>query len=154
MQDHQRRIRTSRRRFLSATLSAGGAGLALGDILRLRSEASAEAAVTPDTSVIQIWLGGGPSQFETFDPKPQAPAEIRGPYAAIPSTLPGAIVCEKLPLTAAVMHKTALIRSFTHPFDDHFGVARWCLGGRREPDNSNGHPSLGAIAAKYRGARE
>jgi hypothetical protein len=139
---------------LSASLCAGGAGLGLPDILRLRAAASENGAAAPETSVIQLWLGGGPSQFETFDPKPLAPAEIRGPYRAIDSTLPGAQVCEMLPLTASVMHKTAVIRSFTHPYDDHFGVARWCLGGRREQDNSNGYPSLGSIASRFRGARE
>src|SRR5262245_41873394 len=112
----------SRRRFLWGTLRTGGAGLALGEILRLRSLAAEAGQATPDTSVIQIWLGGGPSQFETFDPKPLAPVEIRGPYGAIASKLAGAPVCERLPLTAAVMDKTAVVRSFTHPHDDHFGV--------------------------------
>ncbi|MFN0054514.1 MAG: DUF1501 domain-containing protein [Planctomycetales bacterium] len=144
----------SRRGFLSATLRAGGAGLSLGEILRRRALAAEQGAPVADTSVIQIWLGGGPSQFETFDPKPDAPLEIRGPYSAIPSSLQGALVCDMLPLTAQVMHQTALVRSFTHPFDDHFGVARWCLGGRREQDNSNGYPSLGSIAARYRGSRQ
>ena len=111
----------SRRRFLLSSLCAGGAGLGLGDILRLRS-CAADSGAVPDTSVIQIWLGGGPSQFETFDPKPQAAAEIRGPYQAIRSSLPGVAVCEMLPLTAAVLDRTAIVRSFTHPFDDHFGV--------------------------------
>jgi Protein of unknown function (DUF1501) len=144
----------SRRRFLSASLLSGGAGLALGDILRLRLLAAEEGRGAPDTAVIQIWLGGGPSQFETFDPKPLAPAEIRGPYKAISSKLPGAPVCEMLPLTAGVLDKTAIIRSFTHPFDDHFGVTRWCLAGRREPDNSNAYPSVGSIASRFRGPRQ
>jgi hypothetical protein len=146
--------RIPRRRFLSASLLAGGAGLAVSDILRLRSLAAERGAVAPDTSVIQIWLGGGPSQFETFDPKPLAPAEVRGPYKAIPSELPGVAVCEMLPLTASVLHKTTLIRSFSHPYDDHFGVTRWCLAGRREADNSNAYPSLGSIASRFRGARQ
>jgi hypothetical protein len=150
----QPRQAVSRRRFLLASLRAGGAGLALGDILRLRSRAAEQGRIAPDTSVIQIWLGGGPSQFEMFDPKPLAPLEIRGPYKAIPSSLPGALVCEMLPLTAAVLDKTAIIRSFTHPFDDHFGVTRWCLGGRREPDNSNNYPSSGSIASRFRGPRQ
>lgn len=144
----------SRRRFLSASLRAGGAGLALGDILRMRSLAAEQGRVAPDTSVIQIWLGGGPSQFETFDPKPLAPVEIRGPYQAIQSKIPGALVCEKLPLTAQLLDKTALVRSFTHPYDDHFGVTRWCFQGRKEPDNKDGYPALGAIASRFRGARQ
>lgn len=143
----------SRRRFLSATLGAGGAGLALSDVLRLRSWAAEQGHVAPDTSVIQIWLGGGPSQFETFDPKPLAPVEIRGPYRSIASKLPGVRVCETMPLTAEVLDKTAIIKSFTHPYDDHFGVMRWCLEGRKEPDKREGYPSLGSIASKFRGPR-
>lgn len=143
----------NRRRFLHGSLVAGGAGLGLADILRLRSLAADSGSGPLETSVIQIWLGGGPSQFETFDPKPQAPSEIRGPYGAIRSSLAGALVCEKLPRMAPLMHKTAIVRSFTHPYDDHFGVARWCLGGRREQDNSHGYPSLGSIASRFRGPR-
>ena len=120
----------------------------------MRGLASDEGRAATDTAVIQNWLGGGPSQFETFDPNPQASAEIRGPYGAIASKLVGAQVCDMMPLTAAVLDKTAIIRSFTHPFDDHFGVARWCLGGRREPNNANAYPSIGSIASRYRGPRQ
>lgn len=144
---------TSRRAFM-ASLLAGGAGLGLGDILRGRSLAVEEGKPALDTSVIQIWLGGGPSQFETFDPKPLAPMEIRGPYKTISSKLPGAPICEMMPLTAQVLDKTAIVRSFTHPFDDHFGVTRWCLAGRKEPDGSSGYPSVGSIASRYRGPRQ
>ncbi len=143
----------TRRRFLSASLWAGGAGFALPDLLRLRSLAAERGQTPPDTSVIQIWLGGGPSQFETFDPKPLAPVEVRGPYRAIQSKLAGALVCEMLPLTAGVLDKTAIVRSFSHPHDDHFGVTRWCLEGRKEPDKSNGYPSVGSIASRFRGPR-
>lgn len=148
--------RITRRRFLSASLRAGGAGLALGDILRLRALGAEQGGISPETSVIQIWLGGGPSQFETFDPKPEAPVEIRGPYNAIQSKMPGGLVCEMMPLTAQVLDKTAIVRTFTHPFDDHFGVARWCLAGRREPDRSNkeSYPSVGSIASRFRGPRQ
>ena len=151
-QNAQRNI--SRRRFLSASLCAGGAGLALEDLLRLQSLAADQGRVIPDTSIIQVWLGGGPSQFETFDPKPLAPVEIRGPYRAIPSKLPGALMCEMMPLTAGVLDKTAIIKSFTHPYDDHFGVMRWCLEGRKEPDKREGYPSVGSIASKFRGPRQ
>lgn len=141
---------TSRRRFLTATLSAGGAGLTLPEILQLQASTSSSP---PDTSVIQIWLGGGPSQFETFDPKPGAPPEIRGPYDSISTRLAGVHISETMPLTADVLDKTAIIRSFTHTFDDHFGVTRWCLAGRRESDSSNGTPSVGAVASRFRGSR-
>ena len=147
-------IRVPRRRFMQGSLLAGGAGLALADVLRLQALGAQQGGSSPDTSVIQIWLGGGPSQFETFDPKPDAPSEIRGPYGAIESALPGALVCEMMPLTAAVLDKTALIRSFTHGFDDHFGVTRWCLAGRKVPDERDGYPAVGAIASRFRGARQ
>lgn len=154
MRNQHTRHDMSRRRFLSASLLSGGAGLALGDILRLRSLAAEQGQAAPDTAVIQIWLGGGPSQFETLDPKPLAPMEIRGPYKAISSKLPGAPVCEMLPLTAGMLDKTAIIRSFTHEFDDHFGVTRWCLAGRKEPDNKNAYPSVGSIVSRFRGPRQ
>ncbi|MFN7805034.1 MAG: DUF1501 domain-containing protein [Planctomycetaceae bacterium] len=144
----------SRRRFLWSTLSAGCAGLTLPELLRLRAQAGEAEGTVRHTAVIQFWLGGGPSQYETFDPKPLAPMEIRGPYGTISSSLPGVPICDALPLTARVMRHTAVIPSFTHPYDDHFGVARWCLGGRREQTNANGHPSLGSIASRYRGPRQ
>lgn len=154
MQLPQGRFGCSRRQFMWGSLRAGGVGLTLEEILRLRSIGAEQGKAASDTAVIQIWLGGGPSQFETFDPKPQAPSEIRGPYKAIQTSLPGALVCEKLPLTAAVLDKTAVIRSFTHPYDDHFGLTRWCLAGRREPDDRDHYPSLGAIASRFRGPRQ
>lgn len=141
----------SRRRFLTASLSVGGAGLTLPEVLRLRA---ATSPAPRKTSVIQIWLGGGPSQFETFDPKPDAPSEIRGPYEAISSRLPGVLVSETMPLTAGVLDRTAIVRSFTHAIDDHFGVTRWCLAGRREPDSRNGTPCVGSVASRFRGPRD
>lgn len=154
MQPQHAQSGVSRRRFMWSTLRAGGAGLALGDILRLRALGAEQGVVPPDTSVIQVWLGGGPSQFETFDPKPMAPPEIRGPYKAIQTKIPGAHLCEMMPLTASVLDKTAIIRSFTHPYDDHFGVARWCIAGRRELDNKAHSPSIGSIASRFRGPRQ
>lgn len=154
MQPQHTTHNVSRREFLSASLCAGGAGLALGDLLRLRSLAAEQGSVIPDTSIIQLWLGGGPSQFESFDPKPLAPAEIRGPYRAIRSKLPGVLTCETMPLTAGVLDKTAIIKSFTHPYDDHFGLVRWCLEGRKEADKREGYPSVGSIASKFRGPRQ
>src|SRR3954471_9209750 len=119
--------RISRRRFLETSLLAGGCGLSLADVLRLRAEARAVGGASSDTGVIQVWLGGGPSQFETFDPKPDAPVAIRGPFASISSRLPGVRVCEKLPLTAQLLDRCALIRSFTHAADDHFTATHWCV---------------------------
>ena len=154
MEPRQMQPKVSRRKFMMSTLKAGGAGLALGDILRMQARGAEQGPVKPDTAVIQIWLGGGPSQFETFDPKPLAPIEIRGPYGAIQTKLPGVQVCDMLPLTSQVIDRATIIRSFTHPYDDHFGVARWCLEGRREGTKAMAYPSFGSIASKFRGPRQ
>lgn len=151
MPDPQRAPRSfSRRRFMTGTVAAGGAGLALGDILRLQADAAERGSAVPDTAVIQFWLGGGPSQFETFDPKPDAPAEIRGPYGAIPSKLPGALVCEMLPLTAGVLDRATIVRSFTHGTNDHFVGTRWCMNGHAEVDDRADYPSSGAVVSRFR----
>src|SRR5947209_4912321 len=83
----------SRRSALKAGF-LGLLGLSLPDLLRLRA---AGAAPTNDTAVILLWLDGGPSQLETYDPKPDAPAEYRGPYGTIQTKVPGIRLCELLP---------------------------------------------------------
>ena len=143
---------TSRRRFLQASLLAGGAGLSLADILRQQAFAESTGGSTADTSVIQIWLGGGPSQFETLDPKPEAPVEIRGPYLAIQTKLPGILCCEKLPRTAMVLDRAAVIRTVRHATNGHFVGAHWCSTGYSGDLNRSTHPSSGAIASRFRGA--
>jgi hypothetical protein len=138
----------TRRQFLQSTLAAGGAGLALSDVLRLR--ASQPLAESRDTAVIQVWLGGGPSQFETFDPKPLAPAEIRGPYdSPIATRLPGIRFCQMLPRTAQVVDRAAIIRSVTHSTNGHFVAAHWCSTGYMGENNVASHPSAGAIASEF-----
>lgn len=143
---------TPRRRFLQASLLAGGAGLSLADILRQQAFAESTGGTTADTSVIQIWLGGGPSQFETLDPKPDAPVEIRGPYSAIQTKLPGILCCEKLPRTAMVLDRAAVIRTVRHATNDHFGGAHWCSTGYPSEVSRSSHPSSGAMASRFRGA--
>ena len=65
---------------------------------------------------------GSPPQHETFDPKPDAPAEVRGEIGSIPSAVPGLRVCELLPRVAGVMDRATVVRSMTHPYAEH-GVA-------------------------------
>lgn len=111
-------------------LRAGGlglAGLGLADVLRLRAAAASADASRPASfgrakNVILIHLYGAPSQLETFDPKPDAPLEVRGELQSIPSKLPGCDVCELLPKTAQVMDRCTVIRSMHHLFPLH-GVA-------------------------------
>src|SRR5262245_29608146 len=78
----------SRRDFLKVG-ALGLGGLALADLLRGRAAARDAGRSTRNTSVVWLWLGGGPSQVETFDPKPDAPAEFRSTVGAVPSRLPG-----------------------------------------------------------------
>src|SRR5213596_2661832 len=94
----------TRRDFLQLGLG-GLMGLGMSDLLRLRageSKASPILAKGKDVNCILIWLDGGPSHYETFDPKPEAPSEIRGEFKPIPTSVPGIQVCETLPLTAKV----------------------------------------------------
>src|SRR5712691_4792589 len=81
------------------------------------------------TSVILFWMWGGPSQFETFDPKPDAPAEYRGPFRPIRTTVPGMDICELFPRLATQGRRLALIRS-QHP---DFGMITSRMRGLR-PD--------------------
>ena len=89
-----------------------GAGLFGLNLPRMLQAAETNGGSTRDMSCIFLFLAGGPSQFETFDPKPDAPAEIRGLWDAIPTNVPGTMICEKLPLMARRMDKVAVIRSW------------------------------------------
>ena len=82
-----------------------------------------------ERSVILIWLDGGPPQHETYDPKPDAPAEFRGPLKAISTAVPGVQVSELLPNHARLLDKVSLIRSLHHDNGDHFAAAHWMLTG-------------------------
>ncbi len=116
----------SRRDFLTV----GGLttfGLGLGDLLRLnQTQAASRARVGKSfgkaKSCILLFLYGSPSQLETFDPKPNAPEDIRGELKSIRSSLPGLDVCELLPHAARVMDRVTVLRSVTHPYPIH-GVA-------------------------------
>ena len=137
--------RGTRRHFLKSSLLAGGAGLSLADVMRLRA-ANVEQPTDSDTAVIQVWLGGGPSQFETFDPKPNASEEIRGPYnSPIATKWPGILFCEKLPMTSQIVDKTAIIRSVTHTTNGHFVGAHWLSTGYIGENNRASRPSAGSI---------
>ena len=119
-------------------------GLTLGQAFRL--QASAGLSKAPAKSCILIWLDGGPSHIDSFDPKPDAPGEIRSPFKSIPTTLPGVHLCEHLPKTAQVLSDVALIRSITHELGNHDTGSRFMLTGHR-PTPAIRHPSLGSLMA-------
>jgi hypothetical protein len=90
-----------------------------------------ETSPTPIKSCILVFLYGGPSQFETFDPKPLAPATIRGEYQTISTAVPGIAVGEHLPQVARIMDRVALVRSVHHEFRNHNPAAGEALTGRK-----------------------
>jgi len=96
----------------------GFTGLTLGDLYRLRAQAS-EAPSAERTAVILVWLRGGASHLETFDPKPLAPAEYRGPYKPIATNVPGIHICELLPRLSKIADKYTLLRSMAHTGGGH-----------------------------------
>jgi uncharacterized protein (DUF1501 family) len=145
----------SRRGFLRVG-ALGMAGLTMADVLRARARASsAQGGASRDTAVIQVFLQGGPTHLETYDPKPDAPREIRGEFSAIPTKLPGVSLCELLPKHAAVMDKVALVRSLHHDTPDHLMGTHWMMTGFAPNTNflrENDRPSVGSIVAKLRGS--
>src|SRR4051812_34543194 len=106
----------SRRALLRAGLS-GMIGLGLADLLRLRAQASTpgRSGSNPARNCILIWLAGGPSHIDTFDPKPEAPLDVRGEFKPIDTAVAGLQISEVFPSLARMMDRTTLIRSVTSP---------------------------------------
>ncbi len=132
----------------------GALGLTLPGLLKLRAEGPTSR---DDTAVILLWLDGGPSQLETYDPKPDAPAEYRGPFGAIRTNVPGIHVSETLPHHARHADKMVFVRSLHHDNGDHFAAAHWMLTGRFGSNAANQtpkYPGVGAYVAKVRGPNE
>src|SRR5271155_2277624 len=144
----------NRRSFLKAGFLGLG-GLTLADVLRLRAEQAAAGHGTRDTSVILIWKGGGPSHIDTWDLKPDAPAEYRGDFRPIQTNVPGIAISEHLPRSARLMDKFSIVRSVTHPDAGHESASHYLLTGYKPTNDipSNEMPSYGAITAKERGPR-
>jgi uncharacterized protein (DUF1501 family) len=132
----------------------GMAGLTLSDLLRLRARAAEQGRRVQPTAVIQVFLEGGPSHIDTFDPKPDAPAEFRGEFRAIAGNVPGMEVCELLPRMARVMDKVALLRSVHHTSADHGVGTHWIMTGfpGELSHRDNVRPSVGAIVSRLKGA--
>ncbi len=125
-------------------------GLGLPDLFRRR----AGAADTPAKakSCILLWLDGGPSHLETFDLKPDVPADVRGPFRPIKTKTPGVEICELLPHTAKVTDRLAIIRSMTSPLGEH-GIANHYLLTGYKPSPVLDYPSYGAVVSHVRGGK-
>jgi hypothetical protein len=102
-------------------------------------------------AVIQVFLGGGPSHLDTYDPKPDAPVEFRGEFRPIATNVPGIAVSELFPRQARVMDKLAILRSLHHTSADHSGGTHWVMTGFASIDptpRGNARPSVGSIVAR------
>jgi len=105
-------------------------------------------------SVIVLWMAGGVTHIDSFDPKPEAPDTIRGTLTAIATTIPGVQFCESLPQLARQARHLAVVRSFSHDSNDHFLSQVYVLSGRKvTPDQLTTEPNVGAIVCNLRGGR-
>ena len=147
------------------TLGVGGlAGGSLSGLLGLVARAQADSGSAaagvrrPPANCILIWMDGGPSHIETFDPKPDAPAEMRGEFAPIGTAVPGIAISEHLPRLAAIADKYAIIRSVHHNQGNHGAGNHYMMTGAppRIPVGCGAyvsfHPSMGSVAAHERQA--
>ncbi len=140
----------SRRTALKAGF-LGIAGLTQADYGRLKAESGTS---TKKKSVILLWLDGGPSQLETFDPKPDAPVEYRGPFGVAKTRTPGVNLSALMPETAKRFDKVALVRSVYHNTGDHFAGAHWMTTGRfgsTSVNQAQKYPSVGSFVSRING---
>ena len=143
----------SRRRLLQVGSLALG-GVSLSDVL---AGQAASGNTGKDTSVILLFLSGGPSQLETYDLKPDIPSSYRGIYGPIATNVPGITICDRFPLQARLADKFSLVRSLHHNMDSHSDGSITVLTGRspQKPDptsrSKSKHPDFGSVASKVRG---
>ena len=143
--------------------ASGVLGMGLVDLLRMKAQASPTSLNSLDqnsapTSCILVWLDGGPTHYETFDPKPNAPVEIRGEYNPIKTTVPGIHFSQHMRRLGAIADKLAIVRSIRHNQGNHGAGNHYMMTGAppRIPVGCGAfvsfHPSLGSVAAHERGA--
>lgn len=145
----------SRRNVFKAGL-AGVAGLTLPTLLQARAEGATRK--TGNKSVILLWMTGGPSQLDTFDPKPDRPIENRGPFSTIATKLPGVRICEHLPRIAGLLDKCTIIRSVDCRGSNHEPNTVMTTGNilaeaRTNPE-ARLYPAIGSLVSKFHGAND
>ena len=143
-------------------LGVGGIlGLGMGDLMSLRADAARAAGKpNPDNiNCILVWLDGGPTHFETFDPKPDAPSDVRGEFKPIPTNVAGVHFCETVPRLARSLDKMAILRSICHKDPNHGGGNHYMMTGAPTPvpvncgSSVSFHPSFGSIVSHIRGVK-
>jgi hypothetical protein len=146
----------SRRSFLTLGV-AGMASVGLPQILKARQQSTAAGTVTRDTSVILIWLDGGPSHMDLYDLKPDAPQEYRGIWRPIRTRVPGFDISELFPKQARITNLFSMVRSLHHDTGDHFAGGHRMLTakdmGVSGANNAQRFPGIGAIVARHLGPR-
>lgn len=140
----------SRRNFLRVG-AVGACGLTLPSLLQAEARASAAGTPSKDVNVILIWLDGGPSHIDMFDPKPEAPVEIRGEFGAVETNVKGIRISDQLPLLAKQMDKFSILR-ITSPDSSHGTGNHYFLSGWKFTPAIT-YPSYGAVYAREKGFR-
>ncbi|MDX1927520.1 MAG: DUF1501 domain-containing protein [Pirellulaceae bacterium] len=145
---------SSRRNMVKASV-AGMAGMTLPALLQSRAEAATLGLDSKRSkSVILLWMTGGPSQIDTWDPKPDRPLNNRGPFGVIKTKLPGVFICEHLPKQAAMLDRFTLIRSVDAKFSNHEPNMVFQTGNLDAEPRINReakkYPSIASIVAKHR----
>ena len=140
------------------TVLRGGLAGAAGAVLAGKMGLAVAAGTSPGSSkpkakakaVIQIWLSGGPSHLDTFDPKPEAGNDYAGPLKAIPTNVDGIRIGELLPELAKLADKYSLIRSMTHGNDGH-ETAAYMVNTGRAPGGRDVYPGIGSVVSLFKG---
>jgi len=146
----------TRRSFVQMGL-AGMASVGLPQILRAKEASVERGHPSKNTSIILLWLDGGPGHLDLYDMKPQAPAEYRGIWNPIRTNVDGIEISELFPLQAKCADKFSLVRSLHHNTGDHFTAGHYMLTGRggvSGADTQGKSPFIGSIATKLTGPRE
>jgi hypothetical protein len=132
-------------------------GLGLTDLLRARARAQDVKGYGPGraiearaTSCVLVWLAGGPSHIDTLDPKPDAPADVRGEFQPIATAVPGVTISEVYPTIAKMLDRVTVVRSMTSPEAEHDRAAHHMLTGYR-PSPALVYPGMGSVVSRVRG---
>jgi len=145
--DAQNTHTMSRREALQ--IGVGLFGLGLPEFLRAAESQKTEGK--RDVSCIFIFLAGGPSHYEMFDPKPNAPVEIRGLWKPISTNVPGTQICEKMPLMAQRMDKVAIVRSWQGTSGSHSTGSQHVTSGMFPANGGQYFPNFGCLVSALRG---
>jgi hypothetical protein len=150
--DFRRTLRPDRRAFVKAGV-LGATGLTLSNLLQADARAVPTTSTKRPPSVIILWMRGGPSHMDMWDPKPNAPTEYRGEFGVKATNVPGIVLSDMLPMCGRVMDKWSIVRSLHHADAGHSSGDQICFTGYPSgpmPDE-NTYPSCGSVVAKQLG---